>query len=281
MFTTRQRICPSYLARAGEPQGGGVARTRTDPWTGGRTLFPRRPGCWSGWKLDAVRRARATDCRPGRSDLPRGDLGNQPRVMSRRGLHLPDHRRRGGVREGEGHHLRARWHVWPCSHHESLGRRTGIPITNAPGENPVIEGWSSIADYQAILGLWQVSNIAIQGLTVQNTGVSDAEHGGYGIRVSSPQLGEAVLQHRPRHRPARHHHRWEPDGGGGQRGLQHGDAQPVVAVELLGRRRVQRSEPEPVGLQGDRQVDRRQLGRVPTSLRWMEPRSRETGSTTV
>ena len=58
-------------------------------------------------------------------------------------------------------------------------------ITNAPGENPVIEGWSSIADYQAILGLWQVSNIAIQGLTIQNTGVPDAEHGGYSIRVSS------------------------------------------------------------------------------------------------
>jgi len=60
-----------------------------------------------------------------------------------------------------------------------------VLITNAPGENPIIEGWGGIADYQAILGLWQVSNFAIQGLTVQNTGVPDAEHGGYGIRVSA------------------------------------------------------------------------------------------------
>ena len=59
-----------------------------------------------------------------------------------------------------------------------------VLITNAPGENPVIEGWNSIADYAAILGLWQVSNFAIQGLEIRNTGVPDAEHGGYGIRVS-------------------------------------------------------------------------------------------------
>ncbi len=59
-----------------------------------------------------------------------------------------------------------------------------VLITNAPGESPVIEGWNSVPDYAAVLGLWRVTNIAIQGLTVRNTGVPDAEHGGYGIRVS-------------------------------------------------------------------------------------------------
>lgn len=60
-----------------------------------------------------------------------------------------------------------------------------ILITNAPGESPVIDGWSSVGDYQAIVSLWNVSHIAIQGLTIQNTGVPDAEHGGYGIKVNS------------------------------------------------------------------------------------------------
>jgi len=59
-----------------------------------------------------------------------------------------------------------------------------VLITNAPGENPVIEGWSSIGDWQPILGFWRVSNFAVQGLVIQNTGVPDAEHGGYGIKVS-------------------------------------------------------------------------------------------------
>ncbi|HZJ56603.1 MAG TPA: right-handed parallel beta-helix repeat-containing protein [Myxococcaceae bacterium] len=59
-----------------------------------------------------------------------------------------------------------------------------VLITNAPGESPVIDGWNGVADYASVLGLWQVSNFAIQGLTVRNTGVPDAEHGGYGIRVS-------------------------------------------------------------------------------------------------
>jgi hypothetical protein len=60
-----------------------------------------------------------------------------------------------------------------------------VLITNAPGENPIIDGWGGIADYAAVLGLWQVTNFAIQGLEVRNTGVPDAEHGGYGIRVSA------------------------------------------------------------------------------------------------
>jgi hypothetical protein len=59
-----------------------------------------------------------------------------------------------------------------------------VLITNYPGENPVIEGWSSVGDYASILGLWNVTNISIQGLTVQDTGVPDAEHGGYGIRAA-------------------------------------------------------------------------------------------------
>jgi hypothetical protein len=60
-----------------------------------------------------------------------------------------------------------------------------VLITNAPGENPIIDGWGGVADYAAVLGLWQVTNFAIQGLEVRNTGVPDAEHGGYGIRVSA------------------------------------------------------------------------------------------------
>ena len=31
-----------------------------------------------------------------------------------------------------------------------------ILITNAPGENPVIDGWSSVGDYQAIFSIWNV-----------------------------------------------------------------------------------------------------------------------------
>ena len=60
-----------------------------------------------------------------------------------------------------------------------------ILITNYPGENPVIDGWSSVGDYQAIIWLWNTSNIAIQGLTIQNTGVPDDEHGGYGVKVDN------------------------------------------------------------------------------------------------
>jgi len=58
-----------------------------------------------------------------------------------------------------------------------------ILITNAPGENPVIDGWGSVPDFSAIVGLWRVSNIAIQGLEIRNTGVPDAEHGAYGVHV--------------------------------------------------------------------------------------------------
>src|SRR5215469_533795 len=46
-----------------------------------------------------------------------------------------------------------------------------VLITNAPGENPIIDGWGGIADYAAVLGLWQVTNFAIQGREVRNTGV--------------------------------------------------------------------------------------------------------------
>jgi len=60
-----------------------------------------------------------------------------------------------------------------------------ILITNYPGENPTIDGWSSVGDYQAIVWLWNVSNVAIQGLTIQNTGVPDDQHGGYGVKVDS------------------------------------------------------------------------------------------------
>jgi hypothetical protein len=58
-----------------------------------------------------------------------------------------------------------------------------VLITNAPGESPVIEGWGGIPDFGAIVGMWRVSNIALQGLIIRNTGVSDAEHGGYGIHA--------------------------------------------------------------------------------------------------
>jgi hypothetical protein len=58
-----------------------------------------------------------------------------------------------------------------------------ILITNAPGENPVIEGWGSVPDFSAIVGLWRVSNVAIQGLEIRNTGVPDAEHGVLWVEV--------------------------------------------------------------------------------------------------
>jgi hypothetical protein len=69
--------------------------------------------------------------------------------------------------------------VWPSDY---------VLITNQPGESPVIEGWSSIGDYQGILSIWNAQKIAIQGLTVQNTGVPDAEHGGYGIKVQASNV---------------------------------------------------------------------------------------------
>src|SRR5215470_3997107 len=56
-----------------------------------------------------------------------------------------------------------------------------VLITNAPGENPVFDGWNSVQDYGAILALWRVTNFTIQGLVIRNTGVPDAEHGGYGL----------------------------------------------------------------------------------------------------
>ena len=65
--------------------------------------------------------------------------------------------------------------LWPSSR---------VLITAAPGEHPVIDGWGGIADYGAVFGLWQVGNVSIQGLEIRNTGVPDAEHGGYGIHVS-------------------------------------------------------------------------------------------------
>ncbi|HTS79492.1 MAG TPA: right-handed parallel beta-helix repeat-containing protein [Myxococcaceae bacterium] len=58
-----------------------------------------------------------------------------------------------------------------------------VLVTNYPGENPTIDGWNSVGDYQAIVWLWNVSNLAFQGLTIQNTGVTDAEHGGYGVKI--------------------------------------------------------------------------------------------------
>ncbi len=58
-----------------------------------------------------------------------------------------------------------------------------VLVTNYPGENPTIDGWNNVGDYQAIVWLWNVSNVAFQGLTIQNTGVTDAEHGGYGVKV--------------------------------------------------------------------------------------------------
>lgn len=77
-----------------------------------------------------------------------------------------------------------------------------ILITNYPGENPVIDGWYSVGDYQAIVWLWNVSNIAIQGLTIQNTGVPDDEHGGYGVKVDSStyvKLYYNTIQNTARH----------------------------------------------------------------------------------
>ncbi len=77
-----------------------------------------------------------------------------------------------------------------------------VLITNAPGESPVIEGWNSVPDYAAVVGLWRVTNFAIQGLTVRNTGVPDAEHGGYGIRVS--ESTHVMLYFNTVHDTARH-----------------------------------------------------------------------------
>jgi len=59
-----------------------------------------------------------------------------------------------------------------------------VLITNVNGQNPVIDGWNSVADYGAVFGLWRTANFAVQGLIIQNTGVPDPEHGGYGIKVS-------------------------------------------------------------------------------------------------
>ena len=66
--------------------------------------------------------------------------------------------------------------VWPGN---------DILITNADGENPVIDGWSSVGDYQSIFSIWNASHIAVQGLIIQNTGVPDAEHGGYGFKATN------------------------------------------------------------------------------------------------
>ena len=89
------------------------------------------------------------------------------------------------VREGEGHHLRA-WRHLRTGPLVNLWPSERVLITNYPGENPVIEGWSSVVDYGAVLGALEASNFAIQGLTIRNTGVPDAEHGGYGSRSASP-----------------------------------------------------------------------------------------------
>ena len=59
-----------------------------------------------------------------------------------------------------------------------------VLITNAPGENPVFEGWSSVADYGPSSASGRSSNIAIQGLDHPEHRRRDAEHGGYGIRMS-------------------------------------------------------------------------------------------------
>ena len=59
-----------------------------------------------------------------------------------------------------------------------------VLITNVSGESPVIDGWGGIVDYGSVFGLWRVSNVVVQGLVIQNTGVPDADHGGYGVKVS-------------------------------------------------------------------------------------------------
>ena len=60
-----------------------------------------------------------------------------------------------------------------------------ILITNADWENPVIDGWNSVGDYQSVFSIWNANHIVIQGLTIQNTGVPDAEHGGYGLKATN------------------------------------------------------------------------------------------------
>jgi hypothetical protein len=77
-----------------------------------------------------------------------------------------------------------------------------VLITNAPGENPAFDGWNGVADYGAVLSLWRVSNIAIQGLVIRNTGVPDAEHGGYGVKVSDST--HVKLYYNTVHDTARH-----------------------------------------------------------------------------
>jgi hypothetical protein len=77
-----------------------------------------------------------------------------------------------------------------------------VLITNYPGENPVFDGWNSVVDYGAVLALWRTSNFAIQGLTIRNTGVPDAEHGGYGLKVS--ESTEVKIYFNTVHDTARH-----------------------------------------------------------------------------
>jgi hypothetical protein len=65
-----------------------------------------------------------------------------------------------------------------------------VLITNAPGENPVIDGRGPsgngpiVADWAAIVYLLKVSKVAIQGLEIRNTGVpSNPLQGGVGIKA--------------------------------------------------------------------------------------------------
>ena len=47
-----------------------------------------------------------------------------------------------------------------------------VLITNVDGQNPVIDGWNSIADYGAVFGLWRTSNFAVQVGSSSRTRVS-------------------------------------------------------------------------------------------------------------
>jgi hypothetical protein len=61
-----------------------------------------------------------------------------------------------------------------------------VLITNAPGENPIIDGQGAIADWSAIVRLYDVSKLAFQGLEIRNTGVPAAtlhDKGGLGFKA--------------------------------------------------------------------------------------------------
>jgi hypothetical protein len=73
-----------------------------------------------------------------------------------------------------------------------------VLITNAPGEHPIIDGWGTVPDFGAIVGLWRVSNVAIQGLEIRNTVHDTARHGiltnGHQMEVVGNEVYNTVMR---------------------------------------------------------------------------------------